>query len=312
MTIETHPMPSDQALAFVLAQAEKPPFWERDIAEVRREYHEESVAAFGDPEAVASVDEVTAGGVPARLYRPVGGEANVLVWVHGGAWVVGDLDTEDGLARALANRAACAVLSIDYRRSPEHRYPAALDDAWAATQWAAEQFDAVAIGGDSAGGNLAAAIALRARDRSVDLALQLLVYPMLDYRVDSPSYNDYADTYKEFAGFAGFGARTQEGIGRVWDVYLPNAALRTEAEVSPFRAPSLSGVAPALIITAEHDILRGESEDYARRLEADGVPALVLNYQGQVHGFFRMLKEMADARDAVDQSAGALGRAFAG
>ena len=310
--IETHPVPSEQALAFVLAQGKKRPFWDRDVAEVRREYREESVAALGDPEPVASVEEISADGVPARLYRAAGDEADALVWVHGGAWVVGDLDTEDGVARALAKRSGCAVLSVDYRLAPEHRYPAALDDAWAAAEWASEQFERLAVGGDSAGGNLAAAVALRARDRDVELALQLLVYPMLDYRVESDFYNEYAVNYEGFAGFEGFGARSQEGIAHVWNVYVPDPALRSEPEVSPFRAASLSGVAPALIITAEHDILRGEAEDYAHRLKSEGVAAEVLNYEGQVHGFYRQLRVMADAQDAIDRSAVALRRAFSG
>jgi acetyl esterase len=309
-TIETHPVPSEQARAYVAAEASKRPFWECGAAEARRERREEALATGGDPEPVAGVEEVSAAGVPARLYRPVGGEARILVWLHGGAWVVGDLDTEDALARALANRGECAVLSVDYRLAPEHRYPAALEDSWAATQWAAERFDSVAVGGDSAGGNLSAVVALRARDRGVKLALQLLVYPMLDYRVDSPAYDRYRDEYRVFAGIQGFGAGRQDGIGRVWDVYLTEPPQRSHPEVSPMRARSFEGVAPALIITAEHDILRNEAEEYARRLETARVQVELVDYAGQVHGFYHWLGVMDDARDAVERSAARLRSAF--
>lgn len=307
---QTLPVPGKHALSYIVAQARKQPFWERDIADVRREYRQEALDACGDPEPVASIEEIDAGGVPARLYRPRGGESAVLVWLHGGAWIVGDLDTEDSLSRALANRAECAVLSAGYRLAPEHRYPAALDDSWAATAWAAERFDAVAVGGDSAGGNLSAAVALRARDRGLKLALQLLVYPVLDYRVDSGSYQQYRDRYEHFAGLNGYGARSQQGIRRVWDGYIPDPAQRGQPDASPLRAASFSGMAPALIITAEHDILRREADEYARRLKTAGTSAEVLNYEGQVHGFYRLLATMEDARDAVSQSAAALQRTF--
>ena len=307
---ETLPAPSKQALSYIVAQARKQPFWERDIDDVRREYRAEALATAGDPEPVAHVEEIDAHGVSARLYRPGGGEAAALVWVHGGAWIVGDLETEDALARTLANQAECAVLSVDYRLAPEYRYPAALDDSWTATLWAAEHFDAIAIGGDSAGGNLSAAVALRARDRGLKLALQLLVYPVLDYRVDSASYQEYRDRYEHFAGLEGFGAEHQESIRQVWNGYIPVPAQRCEPSASPLRAASFSGMAPALIITAEHDILRGEADEYACRIKFAGVPAEVLNYEGQVHGFYRLLGIMEDARDAVGQSATALRRAF--
>lgn len=308
--IETRPPLSEQVRALVAAEADKPPFWERDVAAWRRDHRDACLAAGGAAEPVASVEEIRAGSVPVRIYRPAGDEAHVLVWLHGGAWVVGDLETEDVLARSLANRAQCAVITVDYRRAPEYRYPAALHDAWAVTEWATERFDAVAIGGDSAGGNLSAVVALQCRDRGLRLALQLLVYPMLDHRVDSASYDAYREGYREFAGVEQFGARCQESIGRVWDMYVPNPDRRADPSVSPFRATTMAGLAPALIITAEHDILRGEAEDYARRLQAAGVPTAVLNYEGQVHDFYRRLGVMEDARDAVNRSASVLRQAF--
>jgi acetyl esterase len=270
----------------------------------------ECSSGSGRPEPVAEVRDMHAGGVPARLYRPAGGESDVLVWLHGGAWMTGDPDCCDAAVRALANRAGCAVLSVDYRLAPEHRYPAAVEDCWAAAGWAARNFDFVAVGGDSAGGNLSAAVALRARDDGISLALQLLVYPVLDYRPDSPFYQEFRDRYRGFAGIGEFGKDIQENIRHIWEVYIPDPARRGERDASPLRAESFSGLAPAMVITAEHDILRGEGQDYARRLQAAGVPTEIFSYTGQVHGFFHLLAMTQDARDAVERSGAALRRAF--
>ena len=224
--------------------------------------------------------------------------------------MLGDLDCCDAAVRALANRGGCAVLAVDYRLAPEHRYPAAVEDSWAATEWAAENFDSVAVGGDSAGGNLTAAAALRARDLGISLALQLLVYPVLDYRPDSAHYNAFRDRYREFAGIEEFGKQSQESIRRIWEIYIPDPARRGERDASPLRAASFSGLAPAMVITAEHDILTGEGQDYARKLQAAGVPAEIINYTGQVHGFFVLPWMMDDAQDAIARSGIALRRAF--
>jgi acetyl esterase len=266
----------------------------------------------GEPEAVAEVTELRACGVPSRLYRPAGGERDVLVWLHGGAWALGGLDTADVTARALANRAGCAVPSVGYRLAPEHLYPAATGDAWAAIGWALENFSRVAVGGDSAGGNLSAAVALRARDREIRLALELLVYPVLDYRPDSPDYAAFSDRYGEFAGIEGFGRESREKIRRMWESYVPDPALRGEANAAPLRAASFAGLAPAVIVTAEHDILLGEAREYARSLRTAGVPVTLLNYPGQVHGFYVLPGLMGDARDAVARSGVELRRAFDG
>jgi len=307
---DTTPTPNEQVRAYLETLKPGPPVWERDVAELRIEDHNGMLATGGEPEPVGVVQELDAGGVPARLYSPRGGERDVLVWMHGGAWMIGDLDGYDALVRALANRAGCAVLAVDYRLAPEHRYPAAIDDCWMATEWAMANFERVAVGGDSSGGNLAAAVALRARDRDAKLALQLLVYPVLDYRVDSPSYDRFTERYARFAGQEGAGDEDRQSIRYIWHQYVPDPARRNEQDASPFRAPSLRDIAPALLITAEHDILRGEDEDYAHRLRAEGVQAELVNYEGQIHGFFEMLGIMEDARDAVERSAAALRRAF--
>jgi acetyl esterase/lipase len=289
--LETHPLVA--------------PDWQVPISAARAAGRADLMAGGGRVEDVAYVEMVNANGVPARLYRPRGEERAVLVWFHGGAWMFGDLDTSEAVARALANAAQCAVLSVDYRLAPEHLYPSALDDCWSATMWALDHFDRVAVGGDSSGGNLAAATAIRARDEGTDLDAQILIYPVLDWRPDSASYREFRETYGDFAGCVGFGALAQESNRHIWNVYIPDAQRRSEPYASPLRA-SLESVAPALIINAEHDILRDEGEEYACRLRASGVAVTTYTYLGQLHGFFDLLGVMQDSRDAVRRAAGFL------
>jgi acetyl esterase len=284
--------------------------WEQDMTELRSDAHDQILATTGRPEPVAMVEDLTVQGVRARLYSRAADMPEVLVWLHGGGWILGDLDCFDPLARALANRSQCAVLAVDYRLAPEHPFPAAIDDAWAATVWASERFERVAVGGDSAGGNLAAAVAIRARENHVALVLQLLVYPVLEYAVDTPSYDAFMERYSNFAGQEAFGAISRDGIRFIWDLYVPDPERRQHPDAAPMRAASLFGLAPTLIIVAEHDILRHEGDEYERRLKDAGVPVASHCYKGQIHGFFHMLGIMADARDAVDKAADGLRRAF--
>jgi acetyl esterase len=284
-----------------------------DLAATREQARAQAREFGGEAEPVAAVEEVSAGGAPARLYLPGEdrGARDVLVWLHGGGWTTGDLDSYDNLARALARRAGCAVLSVGYRLAPEHPYPAAIEDAWAATLWAADRFDQVAVGGDSAGANLAAAVALRAREANLPLAFQLLVYPLLDPGLDSPYVDAFVADYDELGEWRRFGATVRGGIGGAWEDYVPDRERRDEPDAAPARAASLAGLPPALFVFAEHDILRGEGEAFAERLSAEGVPVEVIRYPAQIHGFYPLLA-MADARDAVDASAAALQNAFAG
>jgi acetyl esterase len=305
------PVPHGQVLSFLRAQPSSADESDLAIDELRAVTRAQALAVRGALEPVASVETVEAAGVPARLYRPHGDESDVLIWIHGGGWIHGDLDCYEGVARALANRANCAVLAIDYRLAPEHPFPAGLDDAWAATQWAAARFAKVAVGGDSSGGNLAAAVALKARDSKLELALQLLIYPVLDCASDTAYKRIFRERYSSFAGQAQFGLIAYERINRIWELYVPDAAVRDTALASPLRAATFRGLAPAAIITAEHDILRGEAEEFARRLRADHVPVQVDQYVGQIHGFVQMLGVMADAEHAIDKAATALRRAFA-
>jgi acetyl esterase/lipase len=310
VAMETHaePFPNAQAHAYLESLQ---PWVSFQPVEMRRWMRELSFENCGPAEPVAVVEDIDAGGVSSRFYASERDVESAFVWMHGGGWTVGDPDCYDTLARALANRVRCAVLSVDYRLAPEHPYPAAVEDCWAATCWATDRFARVAVGGDSAGGNLAAVTALRARDRGLPLNFQLLVYPTLDYTaVDGPYFADYRVRYARFAGKAGYGVEITDAIRDVWESYIPEPTRRSEQDASPLLAETLTGVAPAMVILAEHDVLSGEGRDYAARLQSDGVQVEVREYPGQVHGFFQLLGTMDDAHDAVDHVAAALGKAL--
>jgi len=314
------PIPHNEVRRYFERSAPNPLGWTRDIESLRRETREEALAVRGFLEPVAAVDAISIAGVPARLYRPAGPPAdicypddaagNVLVWVHGGGWMHGDLDCYEGVARALANRARCAVLAVDYRLAPEHPFPAGFDDVWAAVEWSAANFGQVAVAGDSSGGNLAAAAALKARDRRIDIAVQLLVYPVLESHMNTRYKRTFRTRYAGFLNQPEFGVVTFDRINYIWDTYVPEPLLRDCPYVSPLRASSLRGVAPAVIITAEHDILRSEAQEYAQRLRDDDIRVAHHNYAGQVHGFFQMRGVMSDAQDAIDVAASHLDHEF--
>ena len=232
-----------------------------------------------------------AGDIPVRVYRPsTGGPLPLLVYFFGGGWTLGSIDTSDGICRSLANSAGCLVVTAGYRLAPEHRFPAAVDDCYAATAWIAlhaTDFGAdparIAVGGDSAGGNLAAAVALLARDRGGPrLAGQLLVYPNTDYLFNHHSVAWY------------------------WQHYLATPDDGRNPLASPLRADDLGGLPPALVVTAEYDPLRDQGEEYGHRLADAGVPAVVSRYPGTVHGFFAMAGTVDAGRAAIAEAAGAL------
>ncbi len=308
--MSTPPRPHEQVRAFLADAASSPDPWNADIGVVRADARERVLAVTGEPMRVARVDVVDADGVPGRLYRPTGAESEVLVWAHGGGWMHGDLDTADGVVRALANQAGCAVLSIDYRLAPEHPFPAGFDDTWTALLWARRRFGTVAVGGDSSGGNLAAAVALKARDEGVELAAQLLVYPVLDSTQDTDYKVAFEQRYADFAGRPGYGRNSYRRLKHIWETYVPDPAVHRMSYASPLHAVSVRSLAPAVVITAEHDFLRGEAEDYVRRLQAAGVPVELHEYVGQIHGFFEMFTVMTDAHHAVGVAGDALRRAF--
>jgi acetyl esterase len=238
---------------------------------------------FEDVAEVRDVRIPSSATIPARLYRPSPRTSPLLVYFHGGGWVLGSVALSDPFCRALANASGCAVLSVDYRLAPEHRYPVAADDAYAATRWAAEHardlgVDAarVAVGGSSAGGNLAAVVSLVARERGgPKIALQWLHVPVTDHDFTRPSYA---------ANATGVGL-TRAGMEWFWGHYEPDLARRSEPYASPMRAVDLRGLPPAIVVTAECDPLRDEGAAYAERLREAGVPVTYVEYPGMVHGF---------------------------
>jgi len=268
-----------------------------------------------EPEEVARIDDRLVpgpgGDIPVRVYTPheaVGGDAPLLLWLHGGGWVIGDLDTADGTARSLANRSGAVVVSVDYRLAPEHRAPAALDDALTALTWAVENAELlgvdanrVAVGGDSAGGNLAAALCLRVRDEfGPEIDFQLLVYPVLDCTLSHPSMDENAEGY----------LLTRDAMVWFVDHYLGDQDPK-DPSVSPLYAASLADLPPALVITAEFDPLRDEAEAYAEALREAGVEVVVLRYDGQIHYFVGLAALLDDGRHALDQAGDALRTALA-
>lgn len=267
----------------------------------------------GTPEPVAKVENRTipglAGDIPIRIYTPAGnGAFPVLVFFHGGGWVIGDLETQDGPCRSLANGAACVVVSVDYRLAPEHKFPAAPEDTYAATQWVAANAKSInvdptriALGGDSAGGNLTAVTAQMARDRGGPrLTFQLLIYPVTDGACDTVSYRENADGY----------LLTKDMMQWFWNLYVRNQADLQDPMASPLRAQSLKGLPAALVQTAEFDPLRDEGEAYAARLKEVGVPVKLTRYPGMIHGFFGMASVINQAKVAIADAAGALRSAF--
>ena len=226
------------------------------------------------------------GPVPIRIYRPAEGLLPVVVFCHGGGWVLCDLDTHDDLCRSLANGTGAVVVSVDYRQPPEHPFPAAVDDAYGALQWVVGQAhelgvdeDRVAVAGDSAGGNLAAAVCLMARHRSgPPIRFQLLIYPVLAHAFDTGSYLDKATGY----------FLTAEHMRWYWDQYLADPTDGRNQYASPLFAEDLGGLPAAHIITGEHDPLRDEGEAYAGRLREAGVDVTNVRYGGMFHGFFTL------------------------
>jgi acetyl esterase/lipase len=286
---------------------------ERMTPEQARESLRTRTAALGPAEDVARIDEhrvpVNGGEITVRCYTPrAAGPLPALVFFHGGGWVIGDLETHDGLCRSLANAAGCLVASVDYRLAPEHKYPVAAEDAFAATRWVATHAQRLgadgrrlAVGGDSAGGNLAAVVSLMARERGgPPLRFQLLVYPVTHHSFDTPSYRECADGY----------LLTRASMVYFWDHYLRSPEDGRQPYASPLLAADLSGLPPALVITAEYDVLRDEGEAYAARLREAGVSVALTRHPGVIHGFLRMLNQLDRARIARDEAAALLRKAL--
>ncbi|TAK23783.1 MAG: alpha/beta hydrolase [Chloroflexota bacterium] len=304
--------PEARAVLDATAALGLPPMEEGTPEVARAAMIERRKLVAGEPRPVASiVDRLIpgpVGDIAVRVYRPRPGALPALVFFHGGGWVIGTIDTHDPICRDLAVLGDCAVISVGYRLAPESRFPAAADDAFAATRWTIDNADElgidagrVSVGGDSAGGNLAAAVALMARDRGyLDLKYQLLIYPVTDHGFDTPSY---------LANAEGYGLTRAQMI---WfsNHYLANAGDATHPYAAPLRAPSLAGLPSAYVVTAGYDVLRDEAISFVERLRADRVAVEHVHYDGLIHGFFGMGAAIRVANAAVQDAARALGAAL--
>lgn len=288
--------PQAQAVADFYAAMRTTPFEELPPSEARALY---SAGQIPSTEVVHEIREIMAGTIPCRLYRP-SAQTNLglLVFFHGGGWVIGDLNSHDGVCRSLANKSGHAVLAVDYRLSPEHKFPAAFDDCVTALQWAYNNAASLgidntrmAVGGDSAGGNLAAAVALT---EVVPLKFQMLIYPAVDMRMESPSINENANAP----------ILTKSVMTWFVDHYMNSDADRLNMSASPIVASDelLKRMPPAMVITAQFDPLRDEGEAYGKRLVENGVSATITRYNGAFHGFFNMITMLDDAQSAHAQA----------
>lgn len=266
-----------------------------------RQFSEGIFPEPAEPEPVGDVMELSVSdeGVPIRVYVPEReGPYPTLVYYHGGGWVIGDLDSHDETCRVLASEADCLVVSVDYRRSPEHKFPTPLEDCYTALEWVFENAesmqidtDSVFVGGDSAGGNLAAAVALLARDNEgPEIARQVLVYPVTDYGFDTPSYEENGDG----------GLLSRADMEWFWDHYLRDEIDGKNPYASPLQAQRLEGLPPATVITCGLDPLRDEGAAYAKRLEEAGVPVTHHNYEDCIHGIAQFLADPMDLSRSRD------------
>lgn len=307
--------PDAKIVLDMIKAAGRPPFEQLTPDEARQAYMNSRKLLQPVPEDVAESRDTVApgphGDIPVRLYRPAGTAASdvlpALIYYHGGGWLLGGLDSHDVVCRRFANAARCRVVSVDYRMAPEHKFPAAVDDCEAATRWvvgnaATLGIDAskVAVGGDSAGGNLAAVMALMARDGTLPpVVFQMLIYPATDMMMTSVSSQAIRDGVP----------LTSSTMKWFIDHYMRSKDDERDWRASPARAIDLSGTAPALVLTAGYDPLRDEGIAYAQRLEREGVRVVHIHYSDQVHGFMSMGRMIRAADQAIDQMAAALKKA---
>jgi acetyl esterase len=296
--------PQAQELLREMEEAGTPPFEEMTVMQARQTAATAFASLQGEPEDVAAVADRFVTGptadIPVRIYTPQGhGPFPALVYFHGSGWVILNIDACDTAVRALANRTRCVVVSVNYQKAPEHKFPVPFDDAFAATRWVVDHAselgidpELVGVAGDSAGGNLAAAVCLKARDEGAPaLAYQLLVYPATDYGWDKPSAIENEEGY----------LLQRASMRWFWGHYLTSDSEGANPYVSPLRAPSLAGLPPAFVITAEFDPLRDDGRLYADRLHEAGVPVKYRCYDGMIHGFFWMLGALDQARSLMNE-----------
>ena len=306
-----------QAQALISAMAEAGVELPADVTpEQMRAQMEQSSMAAGDVEEVARTEDRTVPGpdgndVPVRIYWPTAddGPLPVVVFFHGGGWVIGSIDSHDGTVRQLVNRAGAIFVSVDYRLAPEDKFPAGVEDAYAATAWVADNAasfggdpERVAVAGDSAGGNLAAVVALMARDRNgPPLRFQALVYPVTDVRPDL-----YPSTSQNAQGYF----LTRDNM--LWFIgHYITPDQEANPYVAPVRADDLSGLPPALVVTAQYDPLRDEGEAYAKAMADAGVDVTTSRYDGMIHGFVSLSAFLDKGAAARDEVAAALRSALA-
>lgn len=312
MTVD-QPNAAAQAVLDLIQNSGRPPMEQLGPVEARAAYRTTRKYFEADPPDMGVVRDLVIpgpdGDIPARLLMPVGAERpGLVVYYHGGGWVIGDIDTHDVLCRHLAAASGAAVLSVDYRLAPEAKFPAAVDDAWAALTWAAADADALgvdgghlAVAGDSAGGNLAAVMALMARDAGIDaLRLQVLIYPATDQAAATPSMKAYGENR----------LLTRAAMDYFQGCYLGGPADYRDWRASPLKAEILAGVCPAVLVTAGCDPLKDEGAAYAKRLIDEGVAVAYRNYPGAIHGFFNMTRAIPEARGAIADCGAAVRFAF--
>jgi len=292
-----------------------PPLAEQGAEEARRLARMRVPMLAGEPEPVARIEDITVPGprgpIGCRIYAPVESQAlPALLYLHGGGWVVGDIDSHDSACRAIARRARCLVMSVDYRLAPDHRFPAAVEDAWAGLAWLHENAasigadpDHIAVGGDSSGGNLAAVVARWTRDRAGPrIAAQVLIYPVTNFDLETPSYRKVATGY----------GLTRESMRWYWEQYLADPRDGASPDASPLRAGDLTNLAPALVITCEFDPLASEGSAYAAALRDAGVPVEHIHEADMIHGYIRMAGVIGRARKSWDDCARFLRRELQG
>jgi acetyl esterase len=289
------PHPQVRAFLDEASQGEWPPLHSLTPEQARARVDLE-VRAIAPGPSVARVSDAAIdmgdATIAARVYAPVGSEGEI-VWFHGGGWVVAGLDSHDAMCRTLANETHCTVTSVHYRLAPEHPFPTPLEDCWRALQWVADRASSrpLIVGGDSAGGNLAAVCALRARDRAGPaLSAQVLVYPVTDCDMTTLSYDEFGGD-QEFL--------TKKDMAWFFAHYVPDLETRESPEVSPLRTPSLSGLPPAIVVTAGHDPLLDEDLGYIARLTAAGVTVTHRHYGDMTHAFFSFVNVFDRAGEAI-------------
>lgn len=306
--------PQVEAFLHQMEQQGTPPVHTLTALQARETRNPVFIKLGGPPESVADVKNLDipgpAGQIPLRIYTPKGtGHFPVLVFFHGGGFVICNLDTHDSICRALSNGASCIVVSVDYRLAPEHKFPAAVDDAYAATQWVGLNADRIngdpnriAVGGDSAGGNLSAVVSLMARDRGgPSLIYQLLIYPVTNLSsFDTDSHRQHGEGY----------ILTRDGMGYYRDHYIEHKEELKNPYASPLLARELTGLPPALVITAQFDVLTDEAEAYANRLKEAGVQVKYICFDGMIHAFFSLPTVIDRAREAMDEATAALRSTF--